>query len=105
MRSLLVLLPLLFGGCDRKIAGGKADGPAVFAEACARCHGDRGVPAPEIVRTVGAKDLTRTKLDREHVEAQIRQGSANKVMPPFVDVLTPEQIDAVADYVVSLSEP
>ena len=87
------------------IAGGKADGPAVFGEACARCHGDRGVPPPEIVRSVGAKDLTRTELDRDHVVTQIRQGSSNKIMPAFVDVLTAEQIEAVADYVMSLSPP
>jgi mono/diheme cytochrome c family protein len=106
MRRLALLLPLLFGGCDRKVAGGRADGPAVFAEVCARCHGDHGQPPPEIVRSVGAKDLTadefKARATRALIEAQIRGGSANKVMPAFADVLTEAQIEAVAAYVLSL---
>ncbi len=110
MRRLAVLLPVLLlalvAGCDRKVAGGRADGAAVFAEACARCHGDLGVPPPEIARSVGAKDLTadefKARATRAYVEGQIRGGSANKVMPAFADVLTQAQIEAVAAYVLSL---
>lgn len=103
MRRLVVLLPLVLGGCDRKVAGGRVDGPAIFSEACARCHGEGGVPPPELARSIGAKDLTQTKLDRGHVESQIRDGSANKVMPAFSDVLSAEQVEAVTSYVLSLS--
>jgi mono/diheme cytochrome c family protein len=110
MRSLAVLfavlLPAGIGACDRKVAGGRADGAAVFAEACARCHGDTGQPPPELVRTVGVKDLTaaefKARATRAFVETQIRQGSANKVMPAFADVLTAAQIEALAAYVLSL---
>jgi len=109
MRSLALLLPLVLGGCDRKVAGGKADGAAVFAEACARCHGDDGRPPPEIIRTIGAKDLTAPELEArmtlELVAAQVRGGSANKVMPAFADVLTEAQIQAVAAYVLALGDP
>jgi mono/diheme cytochrome c family protein len=102
MRGLFVLLTLV-SGCAGEVAGGKADGPAVFAEACARCHGDAGKPPASNVAQLGVKDLTVTKLDRAHVEQQIRQGSANKIMPAFAGVLKEEQIAAVADYVLSLS--
>lgn len=106
MRSLILLLPLLFGGCKKEIAGGRPDGKAVFAEACARCHGDTGQPPPEIIRTVGAKDLTadefKARATQAMIEAQVRTGSKNGVMPAFVDVLTQAQIEAVSAYVLSL---
>ena len=105
MRHSRALVLAVLAGCSGEVAGGRADGPAVFAEACARCHGDGGKPSPSLASQLGVKDLTVTELDRERVEQQIRHGSENKIMPAFAGVLRDDQIAAVADYVLSLRAP
>lgn len=99
-----VLILLAVAGCSSEVAGGRADGPAVFAEACARCHGESGTPSPSLVAQLGVKDLTVTPLTIERIEQQIRQGSDNKIMPAFAGVLKDDQIAAVAAYVLTLSK-
>jgi mono/diheme cytochrome c family protein len=107
--AALVLALVLAGACTGEVAGGRADGPAVFAEACARCHGGTGKPSPSLVQQLGVKDLTSAEFGGratlESVTHQIRHGSPNKIMPPFQGVLKDEQIDAVAAYVLTLHAP
>src|SRR5687768_10219645 len=107
MRRLVVLLAL--AGCDTQVAGGKADGAAVFAEACARCHGPGGKPTDQMKAQLNVRDLTaaefRARATRELVIGQVRKGSDNGVMPSFAGALTDAQIDAVADYVLTLAGP
>ena len=105
MRHSRALLLVLLAACKGEVAGGRADGPAVFAEACARCHGDGGKPSPSLAQQLGVKDLTVTELTRERVEQQVRQGSENKIMPAFAGALTEDQIAAVAEYVLGLRDP
>jgi mono/diheme cytochrome c family protein len=102
-RHSRLLFLVALAGCSGEVAGGRADGPAVFAEACARCHGEGGKPSPSNVAQLGVKDLTATKLTLERVEQQIRQGSDNKIMPPFAGTLKEDQIAAVAAYVLTLA--
>jgi mono/diheme cytochrome c family protein len=102
----VALLLLLAAGCHREVAGGKADGPAVFAEACARCHGDKGRPSASMESQLHVRDLTspefRARASQELIENQVRKGSANGVMPAFAGALKEEQIEAVAQYVMTL---
>ena len=105
MRHSRALALVFLAACSGEVAGGRADGPAVFAEACARCHGEGGKPSPSLAAQLGVKDLTVTALTRERVEQQIRQGSDNKIMPAFAGTLKDDQIAAVADYVLSLRGP
>jgi mono/diheme cytochrome c family protein len=108
LRLSVVGLAVLLGvGCDREVAGGRADGAAIYAEACASCHGDRGRP-PESMRVqLGVRDLTAPELagpgGRARIEERIRRGSDNKVMPPFAGRLGDAQIAAVTDYVLGLA--
>jgi len=108
-RTLLLLGSLLVAACSNEVAGGKADGKAVFAETCARCHGPSGKPSESMAAQLGVRDLTapefRARVSRELVENQVRKGSDNKLMPSFVGALSDAQIDAVADYVLTLSAP
>ena len=107
MRCCLVVL-LLATACHREVAGGKADGPAVFAETCARCHGAGGQPTDSNMKALGVRDLTSPEFQgratAELVANQVRNGSSNGVMPPFAGALTDAQIEAVAQYVLTLGK-
>lgn len=76
-------------------SGGEIDGAAIFAEAgCGSCHalaaaGASGTIGPSLDESMPSKELA---LER------ISEGMG--AMPSFADQLTPEQIAAVADYVV-----
>lgn len=106
MPALLVAASLSSGGCDRTVAGGRADGAEIFAKACARCHGPGGQPDPGMVAKLGVKDLTRPSLQQrlsdEEIRNQILNGSKNKQMPSFEGALSEEQTAAVIDHVRSL---
>ena len=107
MRLLLgSIAALALAGCDRQIAGGKADGAAIFADPCARCHGDAGKPPDAMMRQLNVRDLTApeftSRATRELVIAQVRGGSQNGVMPSFAGSLTDAQVEAVSDFVLGL---
>ena len=108
MRAAWVLL-VIAAACSREVAGGKADGPAVFAQACSPCHGPTGSPTEALRAQLGVKDLTTPEFHAratvELVRHQVKNGSANHVMPSFDGALTDAQIDAVASYVLTLSIP
>ena len=96
-------------GCKRQVAGGEADGAAVFEAACARCHGSAGVPDPGIVAQLGVKNLSDTSLQERLSDADIRRqivdGSKNKQMPAFKGALSDAQIAAVIAHVRTLKKP
>lgn len=104
---LLLLVPLALAGCERKVAGGKVDGAAVFSEACSRCHGDKGVPPAALKAQMGAKDLTdpalQDRLKDADIAHQVRHGSANKMMPAFpTAVIGDAQLTALIAHVRGL---
>ncbi len=105
MRCALIVIALV--GCSRDVAGGKADGAVVYAEACEVCHGPNGAPTTAMVEQLKVRDLTsaefRARASRDLVISQITRGSTNKVMPSFVGALTEAQIAAVADHVLTFA--
>ena len=107
-RPICWLVLLGCSACSQDIAGGAADGPKIFAEACATCHGPTGRPPESMVISLGVRDLTapefRTRVTRELVEHQVRAGSKNFKMPAFAERLSAAQIRAVAEYVVSFDD-
>lgn len=102
----LFVVASLFGACNREVAGGKADGPAIFDEVCARCHGSSGVPEPSLKAQLGVSDLTdpavQARLSDDAIRQQIRKGSDNRRMPAFDASLTAAQIEAVVAHVRTL---
>ena len=94
---------LCTAGCDRKIAGGRVDGAAIYSEVCARCHGPGGVPEPTMVARIGVRPLTservRTELTDSDLKKQIWEGSKDRQMPAFAGALSEAQVDAVIAYV------
>lgn len=106
VRRLLPLL-LVLVACDRRVAGGSTDGREVFAQACARCHGEGGRPTVQMASQLGVVDLTspafRARRTPEGIVTQVRNGSANGRMPAFASVMTEPQIEAVTAYVMALA--
>ena len=106
MRAKLWILCVLVTACERgDVAGGASDGASIFQSACVTCHGPRGKPVEAMVARLGVRDLTapelRAKITPGLVEAQVRKGSQNKLMPSFQGALSDAQIRAVAAYVAS----
>jgi mono/diheme cytochrome c family protein len=106
LRPLLAAALLTLAACDTRVAGGSADGAAVYAAACATCHGPGGKPPESMASALKVRDLTssefRGRATLELVTSQIRHGSANKIMPAFAGALSDAQIAAVAAYVMAL---
>lgn len=68
-------------------------GADVFATVCAGCHGADGTG-------VTGPDLTvRSDLAKERIVDQVTNGGSR--MPEYGSTLTPDEISAVADYVLS----
>ena len=100
-----VLLALALAACKPDPASGSLDGPTIFAEACARCHGPTGRPTEQLVQQLGVKDLTASELPEKITPAlvlhQVKTGSENRIMPSFAGALSAAQMEAVAKYVAS----
>lgn len=79
-----------------------ADGPIdatlvkkLYDVKCALCHGHDGAQ-----QFAGAKNLTQSVLPKNEVYQRIAEGRGS--MPPHKEVLTEEQMDALAEYVLTL---
>ena len=94
--ALLLVITVVIGSCG----GGKVPqndniGKGVYEEYCVTCHGSDGKLALN-----DAADLTQSIKTKEESVWQVRNGIG--MMPPYGSILTDEQIDSVADYVLSL---
>jgi cytochrome c oxidase cbb3-type subunit 3 len=100
-----VLLVAALAACNGNPAGDAKGGAQVFASVCATCHGPSGKPTEAMVQRLNVRDLTgaefRGRVTPALVEAQVRNGSKNKLMPAFAGALDDAQIKAVAAYVAS----
>ena len=83
------------------------DSRALFTQACVKCHGaeDTGglptvVNGPKPI-DLGNPEWQRSRSDGE-IAAAIRDGRG--AMPPFADVLTADQIGALAAHVRTLAQ-
>ena len=73
------------------------------------CHGPEGKPNEINATRLGVRDLTspefRARVNPALVEAQVRTGSKNKIMPSFEGALNDAQIKAVAAFVAAPKFP
>jgi mono/diheme cytochrome c family protein len=84
---------------------GVADARALFAQACAKCHAEDGTGGlPAAANGPRPVDLTSAEWQRSRSDAEIAEAIKNGrgAMPPFADVLTTDQIDALASYIRAL---
>ena len=71
------------------------DGMAIFRQYCILCHGADGK-----LGLNGAKDLSKSALTLEERIAMVEKGKG--LMTPFGEMLSPEEIKAVAEYTLAL---
>lgn len=74
-----------------------ASAQEIYKINCASCHGDDGTR-----QLGGAKDLSMSMITKDEAKLIIAKGKNN--MAGFESVLSPEQIDAVAEYVQTLKK-
>ena len=111
-RTRLVVIPAVLIMALAACGGGKsrdmypvratADGPVdlslvkkLYDVKCALCHGHDGAQ-----QFAGAKNLSQSVLPKNEVVSRIAEGKGT--MPPHKDVLSEEQMDALADFVLTL---
>ena len=117
MRTLLTLIALVYLAALSMIACGSAeeqinrraaaagaagvaadpDGMAIFRQYCVVCHGADGK-----LGLNGAKDLTASVLTMEERINVIANG--RKLMTPFNEILSADEIKAVAEYTQTLKK-
>lgn len=97
-------------GCNRAPAatGNEAgDGKVLYGQYCAACHGPEGHPPAAMVAQLNVRDLAapefRARVTDQLVTEQVRNGSTNKLMPAFGELLDGRQIAAIARYVADAS--
>lgn len=94
------------------------DGENIYQAHCARCHGDTGAgegPASTMQRprprdfTSGEykfKSTPDTTLPtQQDIVVLVRDGNLRSSMPPFKNILTDQEIEAVSAYVLEFSKP
>jgi mono/diheme cytochrome c family protein len=111
----LVIVALIFcagaAACARPAPAAErteVDARPLFAQACAKCHAADGTGGlPMVANGPRPMDLTAAEWQRSRSDAElvatVRDGRG--AMPPFKDVLSGEQITALAAYVRTLKRP
>jgi mono/diheme cytochrome c family protein len=72
-------------------------GAAVYEANCAMCHGGNGKKGLN-----NAKDLSVSTLDKASIIEIVKNGKGT--MPGYKDALSEKEVDAVADYVLTLKK-
>ena len=96
--SIFIGLALVVFSCNNGSAPQQQSAPNgkdIYTTRCAGCHGLDGQ-----LQLAGAKALPASTLKKEEVVAQIQMGKGS--MPPFDGRLSPQEIKAVADYVIQM---
>ncbi len=115
---LLILIsafPFLITGCaspgplavkQATYPEAKVDGPGLFVENCAVCHGKNGRAHTFHGILVGAQNLTKAKWQADTSDEEILHAikTGPSVMPAFGKKLSPSEIDALAKYVRSFRQ-
>lgn len=94
-----VSAPVAAAPAGSAATAGKPDAKALYADKCAMCHGAdaTGGFGPNL-----ASDKYEYGRTGEAITASIAQGRGNGKMPAFAGQLKPEEIKALADYLLSL---
>lgn len=71
------------------------DGKSLYLQKCQACHGKDGK-----LGVAGAKLLPDSKLNKLEIQSQIKNGKG--LMPAFASQLSENEIEAIAEYVISL---
>ncbi len=95
---MAVIAGITLSGCgsaDYTGADGKPDGSKIYSVNCVSCHGDAGDAGAG-----GAANLITSSLSKDDVVDRVANGKG--AMLSFSGVLSEEEIEAVATYVMTL---
>jgi len=114
MRSFApALFLLVLAACSRpEEAATKAesaiDGKALFDQTCARCHATNGKGDPTAKAQLGVPDMTEAAWQSAHpddvIKRTVREGSKSHKMPPFGNLYSDAQLDAIIQHVRVLAK-
>jgi cytochrome c oxidase cbb3-type subunit III len=97
------LLCLLAGA--PRAASGAVDARAVFLENCATCHGEKGDADTDLGAKYMAQDFTSPDFKEKFSPAKAKKVITNGVkktkMKAWKGILSPQEIDALAQYVLT----
>jgi mono/diheme cytochrome c family protein len=99
MNQMLLLIATFLFACSSVNSGNSDGNPGkeVYRTYCVACHGADGK-----LKLNEAPDLTRSKMTLEERINNINKGGS--MMPAFAEVISEEQIQAVAVYLDELKE-
>jgi mono/diheme cytochrome c family protein len=105
---ILIMLLLAVASCTKKSApttnanvtvikpvGPAVDAHPIFAQNCARCHGENGANGK-------APNIATGELTRNEIVDKVTNGAGH--MPAFANKLSAQEIDAVAEFVLHLKK-
>lgn len=87
---------------ERPLAGDPGRGREIYAEECARCHGERGVDGPDI--HIGNAELLAS-ASNGFLRHAIRKGRSGTSMPGFEDTLGADRIEDVVALLRTFQQP
>jgi mono/diheme cytochrome c family protein len=106
MRRLLLALALMAAPLT---AARAVDARALFLVNCASCHGEDGKADTELGAKYMAQDFTAPKFVKEFTVAKARRvierGVKDTKMKSWKAELKPEEIEALAAYVMTFGKP
>jgi len=71
---------------------------------CARCHGQDALPNPVAANLLVSLAPGGPAADKATFTKVVTNGAEARGMPPFADVMTPEQVEAVYAYLKGRAE-
>jgi mono/diheme cytochrome c family protein len=94
--AVVAFIIILVSCSESTSPGAPVDVQAVYVKRCATCHGSEGN-----LEMGGAKKIVDCKLSKQEIKNQILYGKGK--MPPFQEILTGAEVDALTDYAFKLS--
>ncbi|MBA3894295.1 MAG: cytochrome c [Gemmatimonadales bacterium] len=112
LRSSLAFLAAFTGGAVGRAAGqeqgsistAEYEGWRQYSVQCARCHGQDALPNPVAANLLVSMAPGGPTAEKETFTKVVMEGRPDRGMPPFKDVMTPEQVDAVYAYLKGRAE-
>jgi mono/diheme cytochrome c family protein len=106
MKKIIVLAVAL--GFAVALSASAADGKAVYAKECTKCHGEDGKGQTKMGQKVGCKDYSVEAIDADKAFKSVKEGMKDKdgktQMKAYGETLSDEDIKAALEYMKSLKK-
>jgi len=100
MKKIILLTAAL--AMSAALAATAADGKAVYAKECAKCHGEDGKGQTKMGQKAGVKDYSVTEFDLDKAMKSLKDGMTDKdgkvIKKPMGEKLTEAEIKASLEH-------